>query len=874
MKIFLHFIAIITCIPLFAQPDLPTGAEKGATPLAQSSIVNPKSSITRAVVIGISDYADERIPDLRFAHVDAQAFADYLRSPAGGSLPNDQLMLLTNAQATAGKIIAALTWLIEECEPGERAIIYFSGHGDVEQVTKFQRGYLLAHDSPGTTYMSGGSLPVGFLSDVITTLSDTGVEVVMVSDACRSGKLAGSANGGTQATSAALAQQFSKEIKILSCQPEEFSLEGEQWGGGRGCFSFHLVDALTGMADANADGSITLLEISRYLEEKVPAETAPHPQIPMTVGSKSAPLAAVLPEALAALRQRKTGQVSTLTPIDAKGFEGMVLAKTDTSVQRLYAAFNTALERGNLMSPAGASANDYYLRLLPEPGIEKLKGLMTRNLAAALQDEAQVVINQMLRTDPQIVDDAFSPVSKYDHLPGYLHRAGELLGDGHYMWRFIKAREYYFKAKTCREENYPELTPDSLVKLALARLDTALAFDEGAAYAWFEKGYTNLFLLGKGDKALSNFQKASFLSPGWALSMYFNGRTLRYQGSLDSVKYYLKEAMRLDSFFLPAYRDLGMVSDDGDGIYQSNFWFRQYVQKMEEYLLKNGGKAPVAYYNYLGNSLVMLGNYEQAEAALLKGEKLSNGQFPQIYNNLSWVYEITGDYDKSEIAVQKAIKLLPLNEYGYWVYGNLKYFYQHKPAAEAIPLFKKAVQLGRVSEHATLTHLYLQTGQLDSAEISAKNYEAAFPSSPKSAFLLGKVQLQKGNLEAAKAQFREMESLLPGFDKEKKNFWVFYYKTIAGIELSNPDSLAQRLEQWRMETAGDPAFFFQVAGAFGHNHNVPTALDWLELAFKNGWKPPSSNAHTTFRTMSFVEVRKSKRFKKLVRKYFPDQVNL
>ncbi|MBK9017573.1 MAG: hypothetical protein IPM82_27970, partial [Saprospiraceae bacterium] len=28
------------------------------------------------------------------------------------------------------------------------------------------------------------------------------------------------------------------EVKILSCQPSRFSLEGEQWGGGRGnCFS-------------------------------------------------------------------------------------------------------------------------------------------------------------------------------------------------------------------------------------------------------------------------------------------------------------------------------------------------------------------------------------------------------------------------------------------------------------------------------------------------------------------------------------------------------------------------------------------------------------------------------------------------------------
>ncbi len=167
----------------------------------------------------------------------------------------------------------------------------------------------------------------------------------------------------------------------------------------------------------------------------------------------------------------------------------------------------------------------------------------------------------------------------------------------------------------------------------------------------------------------------------------------------------------------------------------------------------------------------------------------------------------------------------------------------------------------------------MQTGQLDSAEIMAKAYKVEFPNSPSSAFLLGIVQQQKGNLESAEAHFLKMDSLLPAFDKEKKNYWIFYHKTIAAIQLNSPDSLAQKLAHWQKETANDPGFCFQAAGAFGICHNIPTALDWLEFAFKNWWKPPFSNAHTTFRNMSFVEVRKTKRFKKLVRKYFPEQGN-
>ena len=72
------------------------------------------SSSTYAVVVGISDYQDEEIPDLRFADKDALAFAGFLQSPAGGSLDEDHLKVLTNEQATLGQFDAALWWLVDE----------------------------------------------------------------------------------------------------------------------------------------------------------------------------------------------------------------------------------------------------------------------------------------------------------------------------------------------------------------------------------------------------------------------------------------------------------------------------------------------------------------------------------------------------------------------------------------------------------------------------------------------------------------------------------------------------------------------------------------------------------------------------------------
>ena len=79
--------------------------------------------VPHAVVVGISDYQDPGIPDLRFADKDAEAFANFLRSKAGGSVHSDNLQLLTNAHATAGRIAEALDAIIEKAKKDDLVII-------------------------------------------------------------------------------------------------------------------------------------------------------------------------------------------------------------------------------------------------------------------------------------------------------------------------------------------------------------------------------------------------------------------------------------------------------------------------------------------------------------------------------------------------------------------------------------------------------------------------------------------------------------------------------------------------------------------------------------------------------------------------------
>ncbi|MCK6693408.1 MAG: caspase family protein, partial [Thermoanaerobaculia bacterium] len=542
-KVFTIAVLLLTCLAITraqhpASNAAPAQTEKGATPLAPPS---GGGGEVRAVIIGISDYQDPAIPDLQYAHRDAEAFAAWLSSGLPG-LPCAAVTILLNDQATNGKIVAALSELISASKAGDLALIYFSGHGDVEQVTKFQRGYWLTYDSPPAVY-AAGAFSLIYLQDIITTLAEADVQVVVVSDACRAGKLAGSEIGGAQATAAALSKQFANEVKILSCQPNEFSLEGEQWGGGRGVFSFHLLDALYGLADQDEDDRITVKELGRYLEDHVSTETAPHRQNPLVLGDREIRLARVDPEVLAQWRLQKSGDAVTLTRIDSRGLEDLALAKADSGIRILYEAFAAALERGDLMpadSTAGASANDYYERLIKEPALAGLHGLMTRNFAAALMDEGQQFINKLLKTDQFFIQQVLGQEIDYADIVAKTAKAAELLGEKHFAYRALKTKENFFRGSLASRQK-------DIARAKHFGLE-ALHYDPEAAYVYFflthfYKGDSLKLMVNRMDELLPNWV---FGQAGVAMSLFANNE---YRLSL---KHSLK-AISLDPEFLIPY---------------------------------------------------------------------------------------------------------------------------------------------------------------------------------------------------------------------------------------------------------------------------------------------------------------------------------
>jgi tetratricopeptide (TPR) repeat protein len=602
--------------------------QKGASPIANSQDQAAKN--TYALVVGISDYQDPAIPDLRFADKDAEAFGSFLRSKAGGSLPESSINLLLNQNATTGKIIAALDGIISNAKRGDKAIIYFSGHGDVEKVTKFQRGYWLTWDSPAAVY-AAGAFSLVFLQDIITTLSEGGIQVIVVSDACRAGKLAGSEFGGAQATSSALAKQFANEVKILSCQPDEFSLEGEQWGGGRGAFSFHLINALYGLADINEDGILNLREVGRYLEDRVPAETAPHSQIPFTVGSAASLIANVNPVELAEWRKKIDNNVFNFSKIDSKGLEELVLSKADTNVQKMYAHFNKAIEIGNLISSdslSGKSAYDYYQQLIKEQSITHLHGLMKRNFAAALMDQGQQFINKLLKNDHEAIDVFYRRHVDFSNVIQKLELAAELLGKNHYTYNNLMAKSCFFHFLMTRKLSTSIESNEDILKIEKNWLNKGLKFQEDAPFLLMP------LAMGNSLDSLEMFtQKLEATAPKWALWYYFVGSRFRYAGNIERTIQLWEKAISIDSTF---WSPVNWIAD----IYENKGRIAEARQKREQVVRMVYRKSAVDSssinpdeWTVLGNALINLNRFKEAERALDLADKTAGGEYYYTFPN-------------------------------------------------------------------------------------------------------------------------------------------------------------------------------------------------------------------------------------------------
>jgi Caspase domain len=231
-----------------------------------------------AVIIGLSNYKDTRIPPLRYASKDAKSFYDWAISPNGGKYPPSQVKLLMDNEATGRKIKDALYIWLKQALEEDVVAIYFAGHGSPESPDSPDNLYLLPYD---TDYQNIAS--TGFpMWDIKTALKRfiKAKKVVVIADACHAGGVGQSFDVARRANRAIAVNPISSGLQNLSqigdgvcvisaSDDKQFSQESKDWGGGHGVFTYFLLEGLKGNADYNKDKNVTLGELIPYLSEQV-----------------------------------------------------------------------------------------------------------------------------------------------------------------------------------------------------------------------------------------------------------------------------------------------------------------------------------------------------------------------------------------------------------------------------------------------------------------------------------------------------------------------------------------------------------------------------------------------------------------------------
>lgn len=241
-----------------------------------------------ALVVGVSDYEDDLIPDLDHAATDALAVHEWLISPEGGGLAPDRAKLLIGREATFREIRRAFSSWLASASPDSTVTVFLAGHGSPATPERPEDVYFIPYDAEYSD-IAATSIHMGFFAEAFSRLVKV-ENVLILADTCHSGGMgvgAGFAPGDGDTRHRAikipgiLASNLANEIAgssrsnriaiLSSSKPDEVSQESSQWGGG--VFTQYVLRGLSFRADSDEDGVVTAEELYEYVSKGVYGET-------------------------------------------------------------------------------------------------------------------------------------------------------------------------------------------------------------------------------------------------------------------------------------------------------------------------------------------------------------------------------------------------------------------------------------------------------------------------------------------------------------------------------------------------------------------------------------------------------------------------
>ncbi len=274
-----------------------------ATSAALAQTNPPERNTRHALIIGISEYSDPAIPTLKGIKHD---MASARRMAAAMAVPEANIRMLRDSEATADGIRDAISALHSRVAEGDRVFVYYSGHG----TRWFDATLKQNHCVEGLMASDGKVLTNVELGARLAPLAQRADKMLVFYDACFSGGVAGApfrtrslTVDGTEVTpkftrigapqqcsqpsnfrtrSLALVLQNERAlpqnvVHIAASRPDEVSFDSSTIGG---FATASWRDCLLGEAkDLDGSGAITADEVTRCAQAKVTAGLAGQPGI-------------------------------------------------------------------------------------------------------------------------------------------------------------------------------------------------------------------------------------------------------------------------------------------------------------------------------------------------------------------------------------------------------------------------------------------------------------------------------------------------------------------------------------------------------------------------------------------------------------------
>lgn len=783
---------------------------------------------TFAMIMGISTYKFVR--PLTYADKDAEMFRDFLRSPGGGKLPEDNIYCLLNDQATSANFYTkGFQWLkVKKLQAGDRLFIYLAGHGDAIDEEQF---FYLAYDcNPAgdkNNYLVGGAIQLFNLKRKIAAETAKGVEVYFIMDACRTSELPGGAEGQSFLNTA-ISEKRAGEIIMLATGAGQQSYEDASIGAGHGLFTYYLIDGLTGEADKEGtqDNKITLEEIQKYVDKNVPSvaeQRFKRKQDPFfCCNENSSKIVSIVdPEYLKKwLELKKLQAAGGGTAAVAPRGRG-IFSSADTLLIETYNNFNRAIKESRL---TGRGSAEYYYDMMERnyPGNSYTIDAQS-TLAVEFINFAQSKINlyldckdassvQKLRAQIDEDEKTDEVTSSFDRMEKVaqqeFYEVGNMLEkainiikeDDPDFARSLMGRMYFFKARGYFGKNRKVVDINNAFQYAY----TAYASDKNAAYIL--NTLSNLHLdINRYDSAIFYAKKAIIAAPKWRYPYVTLAFCYKTQNRADSAIKYYNKSIELDPENPDAWVDLGH------------------------------------YYYSLG----------RGDSAIVKYEKALALDPRNVYasNNIGWLYQERKEYDKAVQYFKRSIQADPkfINAYN----GISKTFYQQGEYDSARIYYAKAFvnYKDKSIVNNFIGNFFRDLKVYDSAKVYYRmaadldpNYEEAYNNLGRSSFALKEY-------DSANFYYRKAFAANPNSANALINIGLVFKA------LKVPDSTYMYFQQALQLEPGSPAIMNNLGVIYGQDKNYDSAKKYLRraLLIRPDYKPASNNLMKIFKDLNQLD---------------------